>query len=239
MEKYKNLHLWMILPLVIIQVGIFNFYWPKLTTTSWEFHIHYWLVTGWFILMIIQPYLIEKGKTSNHRTLGMIGFLIAGGIVFTSMSLLDIPLKRAAVYDPSRPGPPLSFYYGTLVIELILGLLYGVAVIQAIRFRKKLNEHAWWMICSVFYLMMPALGRGMIVLWRALVPIEKLNPMMVALSAELIFIPLLILYAVRFGKVKHPATIIGLLTVLLRLLRVPIGSSEAIQNFLDGLIKWN
>lgn len=170
--------------------------------------------------------------------MGMIGFLIAGGIVFTSISLLDVPLKRAAVYDPSRPGPPLSFYYGTLVIEFILGLLYGFAVIQAIRFRKVLHEHAWWMICSVFYLMMPALGRGMIVLWRVLVPIEKLNPMMVALSAELIFIPLLIIYAVRFGKIKHPATVIGLFTVLLRLLRIPIGSSESIQNLLDALIKW-
>ncbi|WP_370088185.1 hypothetical protein [Ekhidna sp.] len=236
MQKFKNLHLWMIIPLLLIQLGIFRFYWPKFTTTPWEFHIHFWLVTAWLILMIFQPYLITIKKVEQHRMIGMLGLIIAGGIIFTSISLLDVPLKRIA---NGAPGPPPPFFYGTLVIEFFLAWLYAFSVVQAIRFRKNLNEHAWWMICSVFFLMMPAIGRGMIIFWRNILPPEKLNPMLISISAEIIFIPVVLIYAIRFGKVKHLATILVLLTVILRMLRVPIGSSEIVQGILETMIKWN
>ncbi|WP_424962544.1 hypothetical protein [Ekhidna sp.] len=238
MQKFKSLHLWMIIPLLLIQLGIFRFYWPKFTTTTWEFHIHYWLVTLWFILVIIQPYLISIKSIEKHRVVGMLGLSIAGGVLFTSLSLLDVPLRIISNLSPDQPGPPPQLFYGTLVIEFILGLLFGLAVVKAIINRKDLQEHAWWMICSVFYLMMPGLGRGMIVLWRSLVPIEHIKPFFVGLSAELIFVPLLLLFASKFGRIRHPATIIGLLTVLLRLLRFPIGSSEFVQNLVENMIKW-
>ena len=81
MERYKNLHFWMITPFIIVQVSIFSYYWPKFITQSWEIHFHYWLVTFWYLLLIIQPYLINKGKIVNHKTLGIIGFLLAGGVL--------------------------------------------------------------------------------------------------------------------------------------------------------------
>lgn len=239
MQKFKNLHVWMIIPLLLIQLGIFRFYWPKFTTTTWEFHIHYWLVTCWFILVIIQPYLITIKSVEKHRLIGMFGLIISGGVLFTSVSLLDVPLRIISNFHPDQPGPPPQLFYGTLVIEFILAILFGLAVFKAIIHRKNLSEHAWWMICSVFYLMMPGLGRGMIVLWRSFVPAEKIKPFLVGLSGELIFIPLLLLFAMRFGKIRHPATIIGLLTVLLRLLRFPIGSSEFVQNLVENMIKWH
>ncbi|NER17645.1 hypothetical protein [Spongiivirga citrea] len=238
MERFKKLHLWMLLPLVLMQVGIFNYYWPTFSSETWEIHIHFWLVTLWSFLLIIQPYLATTGKIANHRTVGIIGFLLAGGVIFTGFSLLDFPLRLMEKLDPSSPGPPVAFYYGTLVVEAILMLAFAYAVLKSIVQRKELQNHSWWLICSIFYMMMPALGRGMIVFWRSILPPDKFNPMIVFVSAEVIYIPLFVLFVYKFGKFKHLATIIGFFLVIVRVLRVPIGSSEMVQEFLKVLIRF-
>lgn len=238
MERYSKLHLWMIGILLLIQISIYPYYFRTFTTESWEIHIHFWLVTLWYIFLIIQPYLATHGKMDSHRTLGIFGFLIAGGAVFTGFSLLDFPLKLVENWTPDRPGPPIAFYYGTLVVEFILMLAFAYAVVKGILHRKNLKEHAWWLIASAFYMMMPAVGRGMIVFWRSILPPEKLKPILVVLSAEVLYIPLFLVFAFRFGKFKHQATFIGLLLVVVRLARVPIGTSEAVQTFLKVVIQF-
>ncbi|NNF86884.1 MAG: hypothetical protein HKO81_00745 [Flavobacteriaceae bacterium] len=238
MERYKNLHSWMIVPFIIVQVSIFSYYWPKFTTQSWEIHFHYWLVSFWYLLLIVQPYLISKGKILNHRTLGIVGFLLAGGVLFTGLNILDIPLRLADSFNPNKPGPPVSFYYGTLIIEFVSILAFGYAVIKSIIHRKNVKEHSWWLIASVFYMMSPALGRGMILFWRKILPPENFKPFYAFASSELIYLILLLLFASKFGKFKHQATIIGIVLIFIRLLRVPMGSSETIQEFLRAVIKY-
>lgn len=238
MERYKNLHLWMMIPFIIVQVSIFNYYWPKFTFQSWEIHFHYWLVTFWYLLLIIQPYLIAKGEIVDHRTVGIIGFLLAGGVFFTGLSLLDIPLKLADSFNPNSPRPPISFYYGTLIVEFISIIAFGYAVIKSIIHRKNVEEHSWWLIATIFYMMSPALGRGMIIFWRSILPPENFKPLYVFVSSELIYLVLFLFFASKFGKYKHQATLIGILLVLIRLLRIPMGSSETIQEFLRAIIKY-
>lgn len=238
MERYSRLHIWMMGILLLVQISIYRYYFPTFSTEGWEFHIHFWLVTLWYILLVLQPYLAVNGKMEKHRTFGIIGFLIAGGTIFTGFSLLDFPLKLVAEWTPDRPGPPQAFYYGTLVVEFLLMLAFTYAIIKAIIKRKQLQDHTWWLVASAFYMMMPAVGRGMIVFWRSVLPPERLNPLFVVVSAEFIYIPLFLLFASKFGKFKHQATLIGLLLVLVRLLRVPIGSSPAIQEFLNTVIRF-
>lgn len=237
MERYTKLHLWMLGLFALVQISIFRFYWPSFTTKSWEFHFHYWLVSAWYLFLIVQPYLASHGKLAQHRTWGIIGFLIAGGSIFTGFSLLDYPLKLVAKWTPDAPGPPLAFYYGTLITEFVLMLAAMYAILKGILHRKNLKEHSWWLIASAFFMMMPAVGRGMIVFWRSILPPEKLSPMLVVISAELVYIPLFLIFAYKFGKIKHQATLIGLLLVIVRLLRFPVGSSETVQEFLKALIQ--
>ncbi len=238
MEGYKNLFSWMILPFVIVQVSIFTYYWPKFSAQSWEIHFHYWLVSLWYLMLIFQPYLITKGKIANHRTFGIIGFLLAGGVLFTGLSILDIPLKLADAVNPNRPGPPVSFYYGTLIVEFVSILAFGYAVIKSIIHRKNIQEHSWWLVATAFYMMSPALGRGMILFWRSLLSPENFKPMYVFASSELIYLSLLLVFASKFGKIRHQATLIGIGLIIVRLVRVPMGASESIQEFLRTLIKY-
>ncbi len=238
MDKYKHLYLWAIVPFVIVQAGIFPYYWPKFSTVHWEFHIHYWLVSAWFILIIVQSYLITHNKIENHRLIGILGMLIAGGVFFTSVALLDVPLKLVAQLSPDRPGPPVAFYFGTLVLELIMALAFCLAVIMSIVNRKNLHEHSWWLICSLFYLMMPAIGRGMIVFWRSVLPPDSFTPLYPLVSSELIYLTLFMLFAVKFGRIRHLASYIALGLIIVRALRFPIGNSETIQALLQQVIRW-
>ncbi len=159
--KVQASYLWMIIPFLVVQIGIFTYYWPAFATNTWEIHIHYWSVSLWYLLLILQPYLAVKGKMPSHRTVGIFGFLLAGGIILSGMSLLNIYLKLAAAYVPGRPGPPVSFYYGTLAVEFLSMVAFAYAITKSILHRKKFEEHSWWLICSGFFIMAPALGRGM------------------------------------------------------------------------------
>ena len=39
-ERYKNLHLWMLLPMAIMQIGILRDYWGDLTEDAWSVPVH-------------------------------------------------------------------------------------------------------------------------------------------------------------------------------------------------------
>ena len=47
MEKYNSLYKWMIIPMVIMQLGIFGDYWWDFSDNAWSVHIHYWTGTAW------------------------------------------------------------------------------------------------------------------------------------------------------------------------------------------------
>ncbi len=79
----------------------------------------------------------------RHLTFGIIGFMITGGSIFTGISLLDFPLKLVENWTPDRPGPPIAFYFGTLVVEFFLMLAFTYAVIKGVLHRKNLKEHSW------------------------------------------------------------------------------------------------
>jgi hypothetical protein len=159
-------------------------------------------------------------------------------VLFTGLSLLDIPLKLADSLSTKKAGPPVAFYYGTLIIEFVSIMAFAYALIKGIIHRKNIQEHSWWLIASAFYMMSPALGRGMILFWRKILAPENFKPMYVFVSSELIYLLLFLFFAHRFGKFKHQATLIGLVLIVVRFLRIPMGSSETIQEFLRMLIKY-
>lgn len=50
MEKYKSLYKWMIIPMFLMQFGIFKDYWGDFTDNAWSVHVHYWTGTIWYLL---------------------------------------------------------------------------------------------------------------------------------------------------------------------------------------------
>ena len=147
MNKYKALYKWMLIPMVVMQLGIFKDYWGDFSDNAWSVHIHYWTGTVWYIYLIIQPYFATHGQLSRHRTNGIIGMFIAGGVCLTALSMMyrDIVTTQKALATPEQFGPFQPwFFFGVAAVEIVMMIAFGFAVIKSIIHRKEMENHAWW-----------------------------------------------------------------------------------------------
>ncbi len=242
MKQYKNLHIWMLIPLVLMQLGILKDYWGDFTENSWSVHIHYWTGTIWYLYLIIQPYYATHGQMDKHRTNGIIGMFLGGGVCLTAFSMLNRDLARVQMSMEMReqfgPFEPW-FFYGVAVIEIVMITSFGYAVIMSILQRKNTENHAWWLISTVFIIMEPAVTRGLQYLYIIL-RFEKwpdVNIMLPFYVGQMLIILLILLTAIKYGKLKHPATYLAIGVNLFSCLLEPMGRSKSIQTYLELFIK--
>lgn len=67
MNKYKNAHLWLLIPFVIVLLGFLPSYWLKFAEAPWRQHLHGITATLWFVLLIVQPYLVTRRELMTTR----------------------------------------------------------------------------------------------------------------------------------------------------------------------------
>ena len=242
MYRYKNLHLWMILPMVLMQLGIFEDYWGDFSENGWSVHVHYVTGTVWYFYLIIQPYYATHGQLARHRTNGIFGMFLAGGVCLTALSMLPRDLSNAqnAMELADRFGPFQPwFFYGVAVVEIVMMTAFGYAVIMSIVYRKNTENHAWWLVSTVFIIMMPALGRGIQNVYVGL-NIEDwpaIDIMLPLYITNVLIIGLLLLASWKYDKLRHPATYLALGVNLFNFLLPPLGKSMAVQSFLETVFK--
>ena len=242
MGKYQNLHLWMLIPMLLMQLGIFRDYWGDFSENAWSVHIHYWTGSVWYLYLIIQPYFATHGQLSRHRTNGIIGMFLAGGVCLTALSMMhrDIATIERAIESPDVFGPfEPWFFFGVASVEIVMILAFGLAIIQSILHRKNLENHAWWLISTVFIIMMPALGRGMqnVYVGMHIEDWPEIDIMPPLIACNLLIIILTLLAAWKFSEFKHPATWLAVGVNVFNLFLEPLGRSETIQEALKMLIK--
>jgi hypothetical protein len=240
--KYKTLHLWMIIPMVIMQLGIFRDYWGDFSENAWSVHIHYYTGTLWYIYLIIQPYYATHGQMSRHRTNGIIGMFIAGAVCLTALSMMhrDIVTAQRSFAAPQTFGPfEPWFFLGVAAVEIVMMTAFGYAIIKSIIHRRQVEDHAWWLISTVFIIMMPALGRGVQNVHLAMnrENIANINIMSSLYLSMGMIIVMLLFFAWKYEKLKHPATWLAVAVNVFNLFLEPLGRSEVVQSFLKAMIK--
>jgi hypothetical protein len=240
LNRYNDLYLWMLIPMAIMQLGIFVDYWGDLTDNAWPVHVHYWTATLWYLFLVLQPYYAAQRQFERHRTYGIIGFFLAGGVALTAISALNrdmVNAERAAQF-PDQFGPfEPWFFYGVATVELVMMTAFIIAVIQAIRHRKSLQDHAWWLVSTVFIIMMPALARGLGFLWGVLLGPGPGQTTEVLYISTAMTVALLAWGAQRYGRFNHPATWLALGVNLFNMLVYPLGNWVPLQQFLHAVIK--
>ncbi len=242
MELYGRVHLWMIGVFVLMQAGIFMDYWPTFFTESWSVHVHYWTCTGWYLYLIVQPYLATHGRLVSHRTNGIIGVALAGGVAITALSMLprDINYTELAASQPERFGPfEPWFFFGIMTGELVIVTAFGVAVVMSIIKRRSLADHAWWLVSTVFIMLMPALGRGIQNLWLAMNAADwpSISIMPPIYVAQTFIIALTLFVAWRFRALRHPATWTAIGANAFMFLLEPLGRMPAAQATLAAVFQ--
>ena len=228
--------------MVFMQLGIFKDYWGDFFDNAWSVHIHYWTGTVWYLYLIIQPYFATHGQMPRHRTNGIIGMFLAGGVCLTALSMMnrDIVTTELAAKSPQRFGPFQPwFFFGVAAVEIVMMTAFGFAIIKSITQRKQLENHAWWLISTVFIIMMPALGRGIqnVYVGMNIKDWPNVDIMFPLYITQAIILAMLLLGAYKFQKLKHPATYLAVAVNLFILLLEPLGRSESVQIFLRSILK--
>lgn len=242
MENYNRLWLWMIIPMVAMQAGIFMDYWGDFSSNTFAVHVHYWNATAWYAFLISQPWLFAEGRIERHRLWGMIGLMLAGAMVLLSMSQLfrDIIYANSVRDVPEQWGPfEPWFFFWIMITEIMLIIAFAAAVIMAIVKRKSLPDHAWWMASTAFIIIMPAIGRGFQNVWLIVYGFGVENKAALTvpiLLCQTVIIALMLLFAWRFKKLKHPATIFAVIVNAAIFLFIPVAKTSAVQEFIRTVV---
>jgi hypothetical protein len=138
-------------------------------------------------------------------------------------------------FGPFQPW----FFFGVTIVEIVMMTAFGYAVIKSIIHRKEMEKHAWWLISTVFIIMMPALGRGIqnVYIGMHIKDWPNIDIILPLYITQVLIIGMILLGAWKYGKFKHPATYLALGVNLFILLLEPIGKSEGVQRFLKAVIK--
>lgn len=226
MEKYKNAHKWLLIPLIIALIGFFPSYFSKFTSAKFGHHIHGLSAVIWYAFVIYQPYLIAKGSFAKHKRYGIVGIFLAGMVVASGLAMIPGNISGAVAQQASgqiSPIAPPFFLYGVSLFDFVAIVGFGVSVIMAMIKSKQLDDHAIWMISTVFWALMPALAR------MALIPMFMLGQLTHFANLAMITTPLILLaligVMIKLKKV-HIALVAAAVANLLSFIIVPLGKAD-------------
>lgn len=157
---YRRISLFFIIILGLITWGFYKTYlifFPSFEGFSMTHHFHGAMMMIWMCFLIAQPLLIRAGKTTIHRAIGRLSYLLAP-LLLVSIFLVS----RISYYRP-MPG----MLHEDKIAEIALStpyipafaILYCLAIIN----RQNTYNHLRYMIGTSLFMIGPSLGRALII----------------------------------------------------------------------------
>lgn len=233
MNKYKNAHIWVSVAFVIVILGFIRSYWSKFPNVSFEHHLHLLTATAWFAFLIWQPRLATTQRLDQHRRNGMIGLILAGMVTASAMLMMPANIQNA-VDGVSNGFVSPAFFYGITFFDVITVLGFVVSVAMAMLRSKQLDNHAIWMLSTVYWIVAPAFARLMAL------PVIMIHGMEGLTFFKVIFMVtpiILVAIVVTMWRLKnwHPALILALIANALIYVSEYMGNAPWWQTFTQAL----
>ncbi len=115
-------------------------------------HLHGFVMVSWLALLILQSSLIQRGSLMMHRQLGVLGVVLAAGLVVLGSFTA---LRAIAMH---RVPPFFTDAYFLALTQLGLAAFAGL-IVAAVANRRRPEWHRRLMLGAAILLMEPALGR--------------------------------------------------------------------------------
>jgi uncharacterized membrane protein YozB (DUF420 family) len=181
-------------------------------------HVHGVVATLWPVLMIVQVALIRARNYQLHRTLGMVGVVVAVMFVITA-SMMSFGKPR-----------PTEAARAILILPMHQLVFFSLAVAAGIRFRRDAASHKRLMYLATFITVMTGLRRCLTLLDITTTPYQTLT-----VAAALLVLPLFVYDAFTLRRI-HPVTWGGTLLVFAAIpLHSVVGYTPGWQHFADWL----
>jgi len=234
LSVYASAHKWLLIPIIVIFVAFTPLYFASFTSEPWAYHAHALSAIAWYVFMITQPYLATRGRLRSHRKWGMVGLLVAGAFIATGISITPTNVYFGQI-GGFPPVFPAEFFYGLTFTETLAMIGFAVSVFMAIIKSKVTDEHAIWMLGTVFFGFMPAwLRLSMFPAFAFDIEISTT----VALSISIpIFVVVILYVGHKVGKLTHPMIVASSVVTVLMISTSYIGGLEWYQEFITQLMK--
>ncbi|MDJ0653913.1 MAG: hypothetical protein QNJ40_07160 [Xanthomonadales bacterium] len=229
LNAYRNVHLWLLIPFVIIILGFLPTYWLQFSSAPWRHHLHGLTATAWFVLLIAQPYLVTRGHVRQHRLFGMLALVLAGGVIVSGLGAIPYNLVNERLPETAR--------YGLSFLDLVLVPGFAAAVVMAVVSAKRPDDHARWMISTVFWAVSPGLFRLLLVpmFIIGVADVDATVPWVLG-STGVVNILVLGFLMLRERR-AHPAYLLAAVGSLVLLIPMQIGQAEWWRAVANALFK--
>lgn len=135
----------------------YTIHFPTFTGFHWQQHFHGAMLMSWFLMLIIQPFLIRYKKNDIHRRLGKLGYVLAPLVCYSIFLVTKMVYYREIAHRPETSVlAQLSLDIPTI---FIFGLMFALAMIN----RKDSSVHMRYMIGTALTMIGPGLGRALII----------------------------------------------------------------------------
>jgi hypothetical protein len=181
-------------------------------------HVHAAVFTAWLVLLIVQSGLVRAERTDLHKRLGIVGALLAAGVVSLGLYAAVDAARRGS----SAPGmTPLAF----MIFPVGQVLMFGGFVAAGLWNRRQPELHRRLILLGTICMMTPAIAR---MVDKRPVP---------ALFLTLGFVVVAMIQDWLSRRRVHPVYIVGGVILLASgPLRALIGKSDAWQSFARMLV---
>ncbi|HVE38815.1 MAG TPA: hypothetical protein VNM14_02935 [Planctomycetota bacterium] len=181
-------------------------------------HVHGMVFTAWLVLLIVQSGLVRAERVDLHRRLGLLGALLAAGVVVLGFSVAIYAARRGTSADGMTPLGFMIFPFGQI---LLFGGFVGVGLWK----RRQPELHRRLILVGTICMMTPAISRM----------VDKRSVLAMFLTVGFVIIAMIHDWLTR--RRVHPVYIVGGLILLLSgPLRAVIGKSAAWQSFARMLV---
>ncbi|MGZ6069586.1 MAG: hypothetical protein ACXWK8_00130, partial [Myxococcaceae bacterium] len=178
------------------------------------FLLHGVLFLSWFVLLVVQSALVARRRVALHRSLGVVGGVLATTMVVLGLTGTVIAARRPGGFIDA-PVPPLQ----AMAVPFFDMVLFSGLIGAAFALRRDLQSHKRLMLIGSIAISIAGVAR-----W----PLSILDagpPVGFALS-DLFLVPLVVRDAVT-RRSLHPATLWGgLALVVSQPLRLVLSTTE-------------
>ncbi len=121
---------------------------------DWIIHFHGMMMIGWFLMLLVQPILILKGKIKLHRMAGRLSYVLAPLVLFSMYLVIQSSLYRALAQDGQ-----IAVVARRMALDVPSIIFFAALYLLAIFYTHKPALHNRFMCGTAFMLISPALSR--------------------------------------------------------------------------------
>lgn len=206
-------------------------------------HLHGAILTGWFLWLVAQAWLVQTGNVSLHRRLGYFVatyglVVVVGGLMATFNSVSrNIDMGITFEVDMAEINPALgsgitflSFASGVVWLNIVSILTFAALICAAVVFRSRPDFHKRFILVGTVSILGPALAR----ISRYEILGGEQGPFVVL--ALLSLLAAIFIYDLVVLRKIHKASLVAIgFAIALSILGIMISQSDFGREFVRGL----